>query len=66
MTTPATYPPLRGTTTADLTHWAIACRASAVILELEGQPDAAAHLRDLAAAAERRAARLAAATARAA
>ena len=59
-------PRLHGPTPGDLVHWAIACRASAAVLDLEGQRERAVHLRGLAEAADRRIARLAAAEAQAA
>ena len=58
MTAALGCPRLRGTTAADMTRWAIACRASAAVLDLEGCHVDAEHLRELAAAAERRAVRL--------
>ena len=51
-------PRLRGGDPADLVCWATACRASAAVLDREGHPGPAAHLRFLAHASERRAARL--------
>ena len=58
-TTQAGSPPrLRGGDPADLVCWATACRASAAVLDREGHPGPAAHLRSLAHASERRAARL--------
>ncbi|KAB7740909.1 hypothetical protein GA707_18605 [Nostocoides sp. F2B08] len=48
-------PPLRGSTPWHLNRFAIACRASAIVLDLQGHPGHAAHLRDLAAAAAHRA-----------
>lgn len=56
-------PPLRGSDLASLVRWAIACRASAGVLDLEGQPERAAHLRQLAETADRRSDRLVAASA---
>ena len=48
-------PPLRGHSPEHLTRFAIACRASAIVLDLQGHPRHASRLRDLAAAAEDRA-----------
>ncbi|MDN5796669.1 MAG: hypothetical protein L0H79_13065 [Intrasporangium sp.] len=48
-------PPLRGLTAWHLGRFAIDCRASAVVLDLQGHPDHASHLHALAAAAARRA-----------
>ena len=45
-------PPLRGHSPWHLSRFAIACRASAIVLTLQGYPDHAAHLRRLAAAAD--------------
>ncbi len=44
-------PPLRGHSPEHLTRFAIACRASAIVLALQGYPDHATHLRRLGAAA---------------
>jgi len=45
-------PPLRGHSPWHLSRFAIACRASAIVLTLQGCPDHAGHLRRLAAAAD--------------
>ena len=56
MTTPGAPPPLRGHTTWHLLRFATACRSSAIVLDLQGHPDHATHLRTLATAADSRAA----------
>jgi hypothetical protein len=56
MTTPGAPPPLRGHTAWHLRRFAVACRSSAIVLDLQGHPDHATHLRALAAAADGRAA----------
>lgn len=56
MTTPGAPPPLRGHTAWHLLRFAIACRSSAIVLDLQGHPDHATHLRALATAADNRAA----------
>jgi len=48
-------PPLRGHTPWHLNRFAVACRASAVVLALQGHTDHAAHLRRLADVAQTRA-----------
>jgi hypothetical protein len=48
-------PPLRGSTPWHLERFAIACRASAIVVARQGHPGHAAHLRRLAAAAQTRA-----------
>ncbi len=53
-------PPLRGHSPHQLERFAIACRASAIVLDLQRYPAHAAHLRRLAAAAEAQSARRAA------
>lgn len=47
-------PPLRGRSPRHLYRFAIACRASAIILDLEGHGGPASQLRDLADAAAQR------------
>ena len=56
MTTAGAQPPLRGHTAAHLLRFALACRSSAIVLDLQGHPDHATHLRALATAADTRAA----------
>lgn len=60
---PGCPPRLRGINPTDLACWAIACRASAAVLDLEGHDAPAARLRRVAAAADRWATRLGAADA---
>ena len=55
MSAPGTPPPLRGNSSTHLCRFAIACRASAIVLDLQGHPRHATHLRVLAAAATRQA-----------
>ncbi len=55
MSTPGTPPPLRGNSSTHLCRSAIACRAFAIVLDLQGHPCHATHLRVLAAAATRQA-----------
>ena len=56
MTAPGAPPPLRGHTAWHLLRFAIACRSSAIVLDLQGHPAHATHLRALATAADTRAA----------
>jgi hypothetical protein len=56
MTTAGAPPPLRGHTAGHLLRFALACRSSAIVLDLQGHPDHATHLRALATAADTRAA----------
>ncbi len=51
-------PPLRGNSSWHLARFAIACRASAIVLDLQGHLGPAVHLRDLATTAEHMAAHL--------
>lgn len=51
-------PPFRGDTAWALLRFATACRSSAIVLDLQAHPGHADRLRDLSAAAERRAAQL--------
>lgn len=60
MTTPGlgAPPPLRGDCPSHLSRFAIACRASALVLDLQGHPGEAVHLRAIATAADHRVAQI--------